>query len=472
MSNNNPGLHITDPTKPFTNEEIFQLSNDAIVVINGEGTILDGNIRAIELFGYSLEELCGMPVFNLHPEQDHEKSRAMFDLLLEKQYQRFYINILTKNDELREVEVSASFTKKADEIVILSIIRDYTSENKAKREINRLSQFPEQNPNPVIRVDNQYRLEYANQASKALLSRLDVKIGDKLPPDWQEKVAVLCENAGCKNKLKNFEYYLNSHYYLFTLSSIDETGQIYIYGQDITQLKEYEQKLESTNQELNTFIYKTHHDLKNPLSSLLGVVDLAKDDVSDEDALFYIQMISESAYKLDSIMDNLIKVIKIKDNQFNMEEVDMKALAGEVQNEIGTHPGYEKVNFYWDFDTDPVIYSSKAVLNSILENLMGNGIKYRDENKAENWIRIALSKNGDHVLLRIADNGIGLEHQYLDKIFDMFYRATAKRKGTGLGLYLVKKGVEKLKGRIEVDSQKDIGTEFRITLPINNEQVH
>jgi len=446
--------------------ELFELSNDAVLIIDGSGHILDANSRATDLFGYEKAEFKDMPVFHLHPENEHLKSKEHFQQMLQEHFHRFSIGILTKKGHRREVEVSASLTEKPEGLFAIFIVRDVTDQKEAYRKINQLSQFPEQNPNPVIRTDKYYRLEYANEASSALLNNLSINIGDYLPHDWQTQLEEICKNDGCSNKRQNFEYRIGERFYLFTVSSIAQTGQVYFYGQDITSLKTYQEKLQATNEELNTFIYKTHHDLKNPLSSLLGLLQLAETEITDETALSYLDMIHQSAGKLDNILTTLIKTIEIKDGKKKLEQVHLNSLLEEIFNRSKLVKGADQLKFDYQVNEEvQTIKTDKNVLTSILENLVTNAIKYKDESKEEQWVRIRVDQFDNGVVFQVADNGQGIDPDVRDLIFKMFYRANKTPDGTGLGLFLVKKGVEKLEGTIDVTSEKAQGSTFEITIP-------
>ncbi len=449
----------------FSTEELFELS-DPLFVLDSNGHILYANTRAKEFFGYSHEEFQGMTIFELHPQSENQKCWDHFRKTLDFSLDRFFIEAVTKQGAKKEVEISASYSEKEEGHVVVAFVRDFTEKNDAHRKINQLSQFPEQNPNPVIRTSKDYRLEYANEASSDLLNELHISIGDYLPNDWQERVEEICKNGGCSNKKQNFESSIGGQCYLFTVSSVAQSEQVYIYGQNITSLKTYQEKLQATNEELNTFIYKTHHDLKNPLSSLLGLVQLAETEITEETALSYVSMIHQSAQKLDDILTTLIKTIEIKDGKKKLEEVHLPKFMGEVIQQGNLAEGSDRVKIEYNIEEEGQrIKSDKHVLFSILENLVTNGVKYRDEAKNEQWVKINVKTYDHDVIFQVADNGVGIDAQSIDQIFKMFYRANNAKEGTGLGLFLVKKGVEKLEGTLDVDSEKGKGTTFEIRIP-------
>ena len=458
-----------DLTYFFTHDEIFHLSNDAVFIVDRKGLILKANQKATQIFGYELDEMINMPIVKLHPDSESEKSRDKFLETWHNHFARFFIGAVRKNGEKREVEISASRVEKYGKTFFISIVRDFTEQNEAQRKIDQLSQFPEQNPFPVIRANASYKLEYANNASKTLLEKLDLGIGDFLPQEWQDQVETICQNGNCQDNKPNFEFQLGEQHYLFSVSFIDHTNQVYLYGQDITELKRYQQELKTTNEELNTFIYKTHHDLKNPLSSLLGLVQLAETDIDDEDALYYMQMIHQSASKLDAILYSLIKAIEIKDGNKQKTDFAIRDLLAEVVERTKVFDNANQINLDYQVDESlNNLQNDRDALFYILENLLNNAIKYRDTDKNNHWGHVAVYPEEQQVVFEVSDNGLGIPVQYQDQIFTMFYRANQERKGTGLGLYIVKKGVKKLGGTIEVSSEESVGTTFYLRVPFSN----
>jgi hypothetical protein len=128
-------------------------------------------------------------------------------------------------------------------------------------------------------------------------------------------------------------------------------------------------------------------------------------------------------------------------------------------------PGYERIRKEIFIEGESHFYSDPYRLSLILNNLISNAIKYSDPHKDSSFLHITIHNEPDKVLLTFQDNGIGIEVDYIQKVFNMFFRATEKNEGAGLGLYIVKEAVQKLEGKIELESQIGKGTLFKIELP-------
>jgi signal transduction histidine kinase len=109
--------------------------------------------------------------------------------------------------------------------------------------------------------------------------------------------------------------------------------------------------------------------------------------------------------------------------------------------------------------------TDRGRLKVVLKNLISNAINYSDPNKTESYIRISIEQENGFYSIQIADNGIGIPEDQLEHIFEMFYRANESSQGSGLGLYIVKETIEKLKGKVEVESSKGEGSTFKIKIP-------
>ena len=445
---------------------MFELSNDAVMVVDRAGWIRNANARARSLFGYENTGFTQCKVFDLHPADVLEQGKEHFRKAFAEGFSRFNIEAMRKDGEAIEVEVSVSCIEHEDADFLLAIVRELTEQNQALRQIETLSQFPEQNPYPVIRVNAQYQLEYANEASQPVLDQLNIGIGDALPQAWQQDVEQICRDYNCRDQKPTFECQLGSDFYLFTVSFIQKTGQAYLYGQDITELKNYQEQLKKANEELSTFIYKTHHDLKNPVSTILGLLQLGEQEVTDANARQYLQMIRESTTKLDTVLQSLIHAIEIKDSPRKARWFDLREMISDLINQKAGNEGAANVKVAYEIAPEAAwLYTDREALSYALENLIGNAIKYRDENKSEPYVQITAYRSGRNVVLTVEDNGLGVPEGFHDRIFDMFYRATNARKGSGMGLYIVKKCVKKMQGSIGVSGKEGMGTLFTISIP-------
>jgi PAS domain S-box-containing protein len=260
----------------------------------------------------------------------------------------------------------------------------------------------------------------------------------------------------------------NGHTAYFDVQVSDLSGDsasgIVLHLHDITGKKIKEYELQRANQQLDQVIYKTTHDLKAPLKSALGLINLA-DGGTDEERVTYLKMIRKTLLKLDGLIAEMDDFFRNEKMAIQREKIDLNALIKDELEHLDYSGGGKKIKIDFICDDDTEFYSDAIRVQTIITNILSNAIKYSDQKKSEPFIRINVSINEDFCQLRIIDNGIGIDQKYLDKIFDLFFRATEYAQGTGLGLFIVKDTIQKLKGHIEVTSTLGQGTSFMISIP-------
>jgi len=176
--------------------------------------------------------------------------------------------------------------------------------------------------------------------------------------------------------------------------------------------------------------------------------------------------LNKAIEKLDDTLLDLLHIAMIKQGDILIEPINLEELVQEIISNYSNHPNYKTIDFKLDLPRNNDFYSDRKVLNILLRNLIENSIKYSRIGTEDPYIKVVLTeKEGNSYTLTISDNGIGIPLKYHKRIFDMFYRANEQSKGSGLGLYIVKNGVEELNGSIEIKSKKNKGTTFTISLP-------
>lgn len=233
---------------------------------------------------------------------------------------------------------------------------------------------------------------------------------------------------------------------------------------DITAKKSKQKELEKANEQLDQVIYKTTHDLKAPLMSALGLIKLAE-KAGGEEKDKYIGLIKHSLFKLDSLIEEMNNFFRNEKLAVQREKIDIRSFLNDAISDLNTLLEDSKIQIYLKVESENELYTDSIRLKTIVGNILSNAVKYFDAQKAEPFIRINVFITEEICELRFSDNGIGIEAEYLNKIFDLFFRATIQAQGTGLGLFIVKDTVEKLKGTIEVESTPGHGTTFIVNVP-------
>jgi PAS domain S-box-containing protein len=244
---------------------------------------------------------------------------------------------------------------------------------------------------------------------------------------------------------------------------------------DVSELRQSQKQLEMINKELNTFLYMASHDLKGPLATVVGLTQIAKNETQEPHIQKYLNLIMQSTSKLDNSLMNLMRIMKIKGGGQQTEPVDFNHIIEEVKENLNGVEGFKDVKILSEITLSSPFYSESSILNSILQNLIENGVKYKSSQADAPFVCIKVFEEGQNVVLKVEDNGKGIDPKVKDRIFDMFYRGTSDSRGSGLGLYIVKNAVERLHGKIEVTTRPEGGTIFTVvfprTLPVKEEKV-
>lgn len=233
--------------------------------------------------------------------------------------------------------------------------------------------------------------------------------------------------------------------------------------------KETEVKNENliiVNRELDRFVYSASHDLRSPITSLKGLIEITalEDDVNQ--VRNYLQMMHQSLARQDRFISDIIDYSKNKRKEVIMEPVSLKELFNEAILQLMHIENASRIKFTQELEIDQ-IESDELRLKIIINNLISNAIKYADCSKQEMFITIKSYFSEGSNKIEVADNGIGIHDEHKDSIFDMYF-GTNKNKGSGLGLYIVKEAVENIKGDIFVFSESSVGSKFIVTIPNSN----
>jgi PAS domain S-box-containing protein len=241
---------------------------------------------------------------------------------------------------------------------------------------------------------------------------------------------------------------------------------------DISERKTAEEKmkkqyveLQKTNEELDRFVYSASHDLRAPLTSIIGLINLMKRSTDDKDLIEYLTLMLQSITRLDRFIADIINYSRNSRLEVKKERISFMDMITEA---IDTHKyieGAGKIKITTDIDDKISYFSDSYRLRVIFNNLISNAIRYHNPDAETPFIHISIKVTESGCVIVVEDNGQGIEQEQIGKIFEMFYRASETSQGSGLGLYIVREKINKLKGSVEVESELGKGTKFTITLP-------
>lgn len=229
------------------------------------------------------------------------------------------------------------------------------------------------------------------------------------------------------------------------------------------ELEAKNKELSKVNNDLDNFIYTASHDLKAPISNIEGLITalfLEIDDVNPEFEKIR-EMTTASIMKFKNTLNDLTEISKIqKENSDDVQIVNFNFILEEVKNDIKSIITKSKATIYQNLDVNEIQFSGKN-MRSILYNLISNAIKYCSPDRLPE-VTISTSVSGVYTLLTVSDNGLGINPAYKNKLFGMFKRLHDHVEGSGIGLYIVKRIIENNGGKIEVESELNVGTTFKV----------
>jgi len=241
-------------------------------------------------------------------------------------------------------------------------------------------------------------------------------------------------------------------------------GNIISIVRDITERKKTEEELMQKIREMDAFIYRASHDLRGPLASISGLAMIGKNELNNELADFYFNKIHDSINRLDSIIQELSDIARVTQAQLSPSEINLQKEVEDILESLNSLPNFSNINFIKQV-TILSLLCDKILLIIILQNLIINSINYSDASKEHQFIKISAKEYEKDIMIIVEDNGIGMAVDIQHRVFDMFYRGTTVSKGSGLGMYIVKNAVKKLKGVISLKSEEGVGTAVSIQLP-------
>ncbi|GAB4328206.1 MAG: hypothetical protein OHK0038_02020 [Flammeovirgaceae bacterium] len=398
--------------------------------------------------------------------------------------------LLKKNKQVIWLENNSTPHKQKDgSIIWYGYVQEITKRKQMEERLSMLSMVARRTSNAVIITDARKKITWVNDGFTHITGYTFSEVIGKKPGDFlqsektnpqtiqllKEKLSnleeVKCEilNIGKNGK----EYWL----YLEIQPLFNEKGEhkgFVAIETDITEMKKMTQDLEhlldvtrNQNQRLREYTYITSHNIRSPLSSMMGLCEMLKEEPNNP---LYLEMLITSLNQLDFVIRKMNELLTIENNSKTIAKTKVNLLKSIKENEqiIQNLFADSGVTLKTEVSDDIEVSIIPAYLDSILNNFMTNAIKYRRPN-VESWIRIEAHKENNAVVITIEDNGLGIDlEKYGHKLFKMNSRFHLQIEGKGIGLFLTKYQIEAMGGKITVDSTPNKGTTFKIWFYENN----
>lgn len=225
-------------------------------------------------------------------------------------------------------------------------------------------------------------------------------------------------------------------------------------------------KLSKVNRELDMFLYRASHDLRRPITTLMGLVEVSKLGFNESSARMLFEKINDTAVNMDGMLEKFSMINTINHENYACCSIDFEDIVNQIRQSSVVNTYASQINFDIQIDKKIQLVSEPQLITFVLKNLIANSVIFHSHSAdRQPIVRLIIKQMGNTIGIELYDNGIGIPQNMIPEIFHLFYRGSEASKGNGLGLYVVQKAIEKLSGEIRVESQENQWTSVHITLP-------
>jgi PAS domain S-box-containing protein len=453
-------------------ESVINGISDAISVIDvNDYRVVSVNKAFLDILGLSREEVIGKTCYEI----THDKTSPCMppsdpcpiEELLEtgKPVRMEHVH-LDKDKRERFVEVSAHPIYEEGAIKkVVHITRDITERKRAEERIRELSQFPEKNPNPILKIGRDGEILYYNPGVFNYVDDAE-KVEELLPANYRELISVACESG----EEVRVEHRYKDNYIDYVIWPVSKNAA-HVYGRDVTErkkaeaeLRRYARELERSNRLKELFTDIMRHDLLNLVTVIKGVSQMLRQE-SSGNVKRGLERIWKSVLKLEEMIESAARLSKLDDEEeLSLVEKDLNSVFKEVVDNF--RPMLEEKRMRVEYlPKGKRIARVYPIIEDVFANLLSNAVKY---SPPKSKVTIDILDEGDAWKVMVADQGEGVPDEYKETIFDRFKRGgKAGVKGTGLGLAIVKRVVELHRGKVWVEDNPGGGSIFYVVIPKN-----
>ncbi|MBS1506700.1 MAG: PAS domain-containing protein [Bacteroidetes bacterium] len=442
--------------------------------LDTNGFIYATNLEAINITGYEEAEMIGKHFSILYPKEGRDKNLPQEDLarvLKTKSFKTKSIRLKKNNIKFLSKINFETGAREQGGVGIKMTIQDITystiQNHKLKHLESHYNSLFHNHFVGVLNIDDQgLKISLANVKACEMLGEFEL-VGKNLGG-----------YLALPNSLDSFRRIIDAEEeHIFELPLMRRDGKT-IWAQmqcsyfqvegvvellmfDITEEKNRIRELERINTHLDQFIYHVSHDLRAPLTTLLGLLMLVKKEVPISASTDYIGLMEDRVRHLDTILVDLTSIAFNEKASIESSEFCFEKEINEMLKDFAESPIIAELVV----QQSKTFFTDVKRLRIIIRNLLSNAFKYSNPAEPTPFVKLRVCSDAKKAIIEIEDNGMGIHPSFIEKIFEMFFRATTRSSGSGLGLYIVSSIVNKLNGTITVKSIPDRGTTFQVTIP-------
>ncbi|SFF77141.1 PAS domain S-box-containing protein [Halopelagius inordinatus] len=470
--------------------------DDGIYRLDAESRFVAVNDVVVERLGYAREELLGEPVSTILADGDAERVETLIrDLLASDEDARTVELPVRTADGGRVVcEVRVSLLRADGEFSgTVGVARDISERTATERRFERraneieLERYKQYTDDVLDAVDDIFYIldedghlrrwneslcevsGYADDEVRSMHALEFFDSGAVDSDDVSEAIRTGFETGHTRiqaNVLTKDGDSVPYEFYGASLEDPDGNPVIAGIGRDVTERKETKRRLEESNERLEQFAYAASHDLQEPLrmvSSYLSLVDRRYGEELDDDAAEFIEYAVDGAERMRDMIDALLTYSRVEMRGDDFDRIDLETLLEDVQKNLELK--IEETEAEVTVESLPRVHGDRGQLQQVFQNLLSNALEYSGD--ARPRVHVSATRRGSEWALTVRDEGIGIDPKHADRIFEVFQRLHTRDEhpGTGIGLALCRRIVERHGGRIWADSESGEGSAFRFTLP-------
>lgn len=474
---------------------IIDGSVDTIITIDPIGTVLSFNLAGEKLFGYRAEEVIGQNVKILMPNPYHDGHDGYLKNYHDSGEKKVIgigrkVEAKKKDGTVFPMDLAVSEVVFEGHKIYSGIIRDITERQESEQDLRdsqaKIQAILDNTVDGLITIDDKGNIESYNKACESIFGyEKEEVIGQNvkmlMPEPYHSEHDDYLKNyhntsvkkiIGSGRQVEGKRK--NGHIFPLDLSvsEIDIEGRKLYSGivRDITERQEADENLQQANEELEEFAYRTSHDLRSPLVSSIGLLNMTKKSIEADKkdvALETVVQVQKSLQQLEDLVKGILVLTQTKNVEEDALLIDVGSLLEISLEKFGSMTNFERLDVQKSLRFEGELRAKRSRFMLILENLISNAIKYQDTGKESSYIRISTYVAKGSFVLEVQDNGLGIPENQQAKLFTMFKRFHPRVSfGSGLGLYMMKKSANIMGAEIVFEDPGD-GSTFKLLIPLS-----